>query len=256
MARTVSSTALPAALPALIDKYRDVQPRPVRFRPATWKGVLYHVRPELDVTALLRSRQYTAPLAESSAKDRTVTLADVRAACRAMDIGDEREVLQTFVLTMAWASEGAAANPTLRATARALTDPGRAHRILSDAVRTLRSAQGLRDGGLEATHRAWSLRGVGQSLASRWWACAGQVAGRTWQPLILDDRVYATLNRTLMIGGTTRLASSRRRADRYRAYVETIHRWAVELRLEDRDADAERIAFVLGRHDGGAIPTP
>jgi len=105
-------------------------------------------------------------------------------------------------------------------------------------------------------HDVWSLRGVGQSPASRWWACAGYVAGRTWQPLILDDRVYATLNRTLMIGGTTRLASSRRRADRYRAYVEAIHRWAVELRLEGRDADAERIAFVLGRHDGGASPTP
>lgn len=255
MARTVSSTALPAALPALIDKYRDVQPRPVRFRPATWKGVLYHARPELDVTALLRSRQYTTPFAESKAKDRTVTLADVRAACRVMDIGDERDVLQTFVLTMAWGSEGAP-NPTLVATAKALTDPYRAHRILADAVRTLRSAQTVQDGVLEATHRAWSLRGVGQSLASRWWACAGYVGGRTWQPLVLDDRVYATLNRTLLIGGTTRLASSRRRADRYRAYVEVIHRWAVELRLEGRDADAERIAFVLGRHDGGAAPTP
>lgn len=255
MARTVSSTALPAALPALIDKYRDVQPRPVRFRPATWKGVLYHARPELDITALLRSRQYTAPLAESKAKDRTVTLADVRAACRAMDIGDEREVLQTFVLIMAWGSDGAV-NATLRATAKALTDPGRSHRILIGSVRTLRSALSMQDGNLEANHRAWSLRGVGQSLASRWWACAGYVAGRTWQPLILDDKVYATLNRTLLIGGTTRLASSRHRADRYRAYVEAIHRWAVELRLEGRDADAERIAFVLGRHDGGATPTP
>lgn len=254
MARTVGSAALPAALPALIDKYRDVRPKPVRFRPATWKGVLFHARTDLDVTTLLYSRQYTRPLATSKAKDRTVTLADVRAACGAMDIADDREVLQAFVLTMAWASDGTV-NATLRATATALRDPTRAHRILGAAAHRLRAAQSMQEGAIEDTHRAWSLRGVGQSLASHWWSCAGHVAGRTWQPLILDDKVYATLNRTLMIGGTTRLASSRRRADRYRAYVEAVHRWAVELRLEGRDADAERIVFVLARHAGGVVPT-
>ncbi|WP_116947735.1 8-oxoguanine DNA glycosylase OGG fold protein [Jiangella endophytica] len=254
MVRTISGTSLPAALPALIDKYRDAQPRPVRFRPPNWTAVLYHVHPQLDVTALLRSRAYTTPLDGSKARDRTVTFAAVRAACHAMDIGNEREVLQAFVLTMAWASAGAA-NPTLRATARALGDPDRAHRILSDSVRRLRSAETLHDGVLEANHRAWSLRGVGQSLASRWWTGAGDVTGRAWQPLVLDDRIYATLNRTLLIGGTARLASSRSRADRYRAYVDAVHRWALELRHEGRDADAERIAFVLERHDGGATPS-
>lgn len=255
MVRTISGTSLPAALPALVDKYRDAQPRPVRFRPPNWTAVLHRVDPWLDITALLRSRVYTTPLDGSKAKDRTVTFAAVRAACRAMDIGSDREVLQAFVLTMAWASAGAV-NPTLRATARALADPDRAHRILGDSVRRLRSAEALHDGVLEANHRAWTLRGVGQSLASRWWAAAGQVAGRGWQPLVLDDRVYATLNRTLQIGGTARLAGSRSRAVRYRAYVDAVHRWAVELRLEGREADAERIAFVLERHDSGAVPSP
>ncbi|SDU35184.1 8-oxoguanine DNA glycosylase OGG fold protein [Jiangella alkaliphila] len=254
MVRTISGTGLPAALPALIDKYRDAQPRPVRYRPPNWTAVLYHVQPQLDVTALLRNRTYTTPLDGSKAKDRTVTFAGVLAACRAMDIGNQREVLQTFVLTMAWASAGAV-NPTLRATARALEDPDRAHRVLSDSVRRLRSAETLHDGALEENHRAWSLRGVGQSPASRWWAAAGRVDGRSWQPLVLDDRVYATLNRTLLIGGTARLASSRHRAARYRAYVDTVHRWAVELRLEGRDADAERVVFVLERHDGGSTPS-
>lgn len=254
MVRTISGTSLPPALPALVDKYRDAQLRPVRFRPPNWTAVLYRVHPQLDVTALLRSRVYTSPLDGSKAKDRTVTFAAVRAACHAMDIGNEREVLQTFVLTMAWASANAA-NTTLWATARALSDPDRAHRLLADSVRRLRSAETLHDGVLEANHRAWALRGVGQSLASRWWSGAGHVAGRTWQPLVLDDRVYATLNRTLQIGGTARLASSRRRATRYRAYVDAVHRWSVELRLEGVDADAERIVFVLDRHDGGATPT-
>ncbi|TDD70272.1 hypothetical protein E1262_10540 [Jiangella aurantiaca] len=254
MVRTISGTGLPAGLSALVDKYRDVQPRPVRFRPPNWTAVLYRVQPQLDVTALLRSRVYTAPLAGSKAKDRTVTFASVRAACEAMDVGNEREVLQAFVLTMAWASAGAV-NATLRSTARALGDPDRAHRILGDSVRRLRSGQSLNDGALEANYRAWSLRGVGQSPASRWWAAAGYVAGRGWQPLVLDDRVYATLNRTLQIGGTARLASSRSRAARYRAYVDAVHRWAVELRLEGRDVDAERIVFVLEQHDGGATPS-
>ncbi|RIQ31206.1 8-oxoguanine DNA glycosylase OGG fold protein [Jiangella rhizosphaerae] len=253
MVRTISGTGLPAALPALVDKYRDVQPRPVRFRPPNWTAVLYRVQPQLDVTALLRSRLYTAPLAGSKAKDRTVTFASVRSACRAMDVGNQREVLQAFVLTMAWASAGAV-NPTLRATAGALADPDRAHRVLGDSVRRLRAAEALHDGALEANHRAWSLRGAGQSPASCWWAAAGYVPGRNWQPLVLDERVYATLNRTLQIGGTARLASSRSRAARYRAYVDAVHRWAVELRLEGRDVDAERIVFVLGLHDGGSTP--
>ncbi len=255
MMRTISGTSLPAALPALVDKYRHVQPTPVRFRPPNWTAVLYRVPPELEVTALLRSRAHTTPLAGSKAKDRTVTLDAVRVACHSMDLGNQREVLQAFVLTMAWASAGAG-NATLRATARALHDPDRAHRILAGSVRRLRSAETLHDGALEANHRAWSLRGVGQSPASRWWAAAGDVAGRAWQPLVLDERVYASLNRTLQIGGTARLASSRSRAARYRAYVDAVHRWAVELRLEGRDADAERVVFVLGQHDGGAKPTP
>ncbi|TDE10122.1 hypothetical protein [Jiangella asiatica] len=254
MPNTVTNASLPAALVALVDKYANVQPRPVRFRPATWQQALVAARPRLRVATLLRDAAFTEPIAGSKAGDRTVARDAALSACATMDLGDEKEVLQAFVLTMAWSSEGVG-NQSLRATARAVRNPERAHRVLADSARRLRSAESLRDGTLEANHRAWSLWAVGQSFASRWWSLAGYVPGRSWQPLVLDERVYASLNRTLMIGGTTRLASSRRRADRYRAYVETLHRWAVELGIEGRRVDAARIAFVLGLHNGAVVPT-
>jgi hypothetical protein len=52
---------------------------------------------------------------------------------------------------------------------------------------------------LETAHAAWKVRGVGRSFFTKWFAFAGRVDGRVWQPLILDDRVSATLNRTLDI---------------------------------------------------------
>ncbi|WP_026877882.1 hypothetical protein [Jiangella gansuensis] len=255
MSNLVTDASLPAGLVALVDKYANVQPRPVRFRPATWQQALVGARASLRVTALLRDGAFTTPIPGSKAGDRTVTRAAALRACTTMDLGDEKEVLQAFVLTMAWGSEGGVGNPSLRATARALRNAERTYRGLSESARRLRAAATLQDGALEQNHRSWSLRPVGQSFASRWWNLAGHVPARSWQPLILDERVYASLNRTLMIGGTTRLASSRRRADRYRAYVETLHRWSVELGLGGRTVDAERIAFVLGLHNGAAVPT-
>lgn len=250
---TPMSTSPPPVLRDLLDRYADVREQPVRLRPSTWQNALIRVPESLEVTVLLTSRRFTSAVPGSKTHDRTVGREGVERACAAMNVDDTKEVLRTFVLAMAWAS-GLTGGRYQANTARAVVDAPRAFRVLSDAAKALRHAGSLRDGALEEVHRWWSLPGVGQSYASKWWALAGHRRGREWQPLVLDDRVYATLNHTLRIGGTTRLAGSRRRADRYRAYVETVHRWAVELQLTGLDVDARRIEFVLSHHNGGAPP--
>lgn len=248
------STSPPPVLRDLLDRYADVREPPARLRPSTWQNALIRVPESLEATALLTGRRFTTAVPGSKTHDRTVGRDGVRAACAAMNVHDTKEVLQTFVLVMAWAS-GLTGGRYQASTARAVLDPARAFRVLSDAARALRHAGSLHDGALEEVHRWWSLPGVGQSYASKWWALAGHADGRDWQPLVLDDRVYATLNDTLKIGGTARLAGSRRRADRYRAYVEAVHRWAVELQLAGLQVDAGRIEFVLFHHNGGAPPS-
>ncbi|WP_111254274.1 8-oxoguanine DNA glycosylase OGG fold protein [Jiangella anatolica] len=245
------STSPPPVLRDLLDRYADVREPPARLRPSTWQNALIRVPESLAAGVLLTGRRFTSAVPGSKTHDRTVSRDGVRRACAAMNVDDTREVLRTFVLTMAWAS-GLTGGRYQANTAKAILDPARAFRVLSDSAKALRHAGSLHDGALEEVHRWWSLPGVGQSYASRWWALAGHAPGRDWQPLTLDERVYATLNDTLRIGGTARLAGSRRRADRYRAYVETVHRWAVELQVAGVDVDAARIEFVLFHHNGGA----
>ncbi|MBB5787042.1 hypothetical protein [Jiangella mangrovi] len=244
----------PPVLRDLLDRYAGVEQKPVRIRPSTWQNALIRVPESLEVTSLLTHRRFTRAVPGSKTHDRTIGRDGVRAACAALNVDDTKEVLRTFVLVMAWGS-GLVGGRNQANTAKAVLDPGRAFRVLSDSAKVLRHAAGFHDGALEEVHRWWSLPGVGQSFASKWWAFAGHTAGREWQPLILDSRVYATLNDTLRIGGTTRLAGSRRRADRYRAYVETVHRWALEFQMSGLDIDAERIEFVLFHHNGGAPPS-
>lgn len=241
----------PAVLRDLLDRYAGVEEKPVRLRPSTWQNALIRIPESLEATSLLLDRHFTRAVPGSKTHDRTVSRDRVRAATAAMNVDDTKEVLRTFVLAMAWAS-GLTGGRYQANTAKAILEPARAFRVLSDSAKALRHAASFHDGALEQVHRWWSLPGVGQSYASKWWALAGRTEGREWQPLILDDRVYATLNDTLRIGGTAKLAGSRRRADRYRAYVETVHRWAIEYQMAGLDVTAERIEFVLFHHNGGA----
>jgi len=116
------------------------------------------------------------------------------------------------------------------------------------ALRT--SAERLRDAdstvALAEAYAGWRCPGVGPSFFTKWFAYAGRHAGRDWQPLILDDRVYRALNTTLEVR-LVDLAGSRSRAARYRAYVEAVHAWSRAL-----DVPAERVEWVLFRDNGSA----
>jgi hypothetical protein len=94
------------------------------------------------------------------------------------------------------------------------------------------------------------LPGVRRSFFTKWFAFAGQVAGRDWQPLILDDRVLRTLNHTFGLS-TRALAGPRYRGRRYAAYVQHMHRWSRALQDEGVHCSTERLEWIFFAHNGG-----
>ena len=169
-----------------------------------------------------------------------------------MDLNDPEQVLQSFVLVMAWGS-GTTGSRGMRNTARALSDPDAACKTLVGSTRLLREARSAARGALPQVHQEFRLHGVGQSFFTKWFSYAGFAPERAWNPLILDSRVLATLNQTLQISTRT-MADDRRWAARYVAYVEHLHRWADEMTTTDRPVDGERLEWILFEHNGKPLP--
>lgn len=243
----------PAGLAQLVSYYEDRHQAAVRFRVPSWRQALAACTE--NATALLVDDRYTAPCSSERFRglgDRTVSRADVRSACQAMDLSDAEQVLQSFVLVMAWGS-GTTGSRGLRNTARALSDPDAAAKALGGSARLLREAQSSADGDLRQAHQEFRLRGVGQSFFTKWFSYAGFVQDRAWNPLILDRRVLATLNQTLQISTRT-MAGDRRRAARYASYVEHLYGWADELTTTDRLVDGERLEWIMFEHNGKPLP--
>jgi hypothetical protein len=250
MLRTMTTrTSLPAGLPTLVKEYEGAAQPDVAFRVPSWNKALVEV--PSNPTSLLTDEKYTRPADRST--DRLIGRAGLLSACQAMGLANESDVVRTFVLVMAWGS-GLTGSRSLRNTARALGDTPSAHKMLREATLRLRSAESFTDGALRQAHEDFRLPGVGQAFFTKWFAFAGYVPDREWQPLILDSRVYASLNKTLGVD-TKSMAGSRLRKARYGAYVETMHSWSEDLSRTGLDATPERLEWVLFQHNGKALPS-
>jgi hypothetical protein len=242
-------------LRALVEAYDQEAQLLVRFRPSSWKKAL--AASNSHVTDLLMNDDYTDMCVGGRPAlpgDRLVAREDVIDACLAMDLDDLSQVLQAFVLTMAWGS-GTTGARSLRNTARALIRPDEAHEALAASARILRKSEFISAGHLAKAHATFSLPGVRQAFFTKWFAFAGHVGDRSWQPLILDSRVYATLNYTFDID-TASLAGTRSRAVRYQAYVDHMHQWAEELAIDGIAADAQQLEWIFFEHRGKPVPKP
>jgi len=169
-----------------------------------------------------------------------------------MDLRDALQVLSIFVLIMAWGS-GPKPGRSIRNAARALSQDEAAHAILAVSARDLRLSISPPDGMVEFAHAGFALPGVRQSCFTKWFAFAGYMPERSWQPLILDSRVYATLNRTFAVT-THEMAGTPRRSRRYAAYVDTMHQWAQSLTQDGCAVSADRLEWILFAHDGRLWP--
>jgi hypothetical protein len=240
--------AVPAKLPALIDQYVGKTAQPVRFRLPSWEAALADVpgRP----TKLLSDPAITTEPTNQSFRalgDRVVAREAVIDACSNLNLADDEAVISVFALVMAWGS-GTSNSRSLRYTNKALQDPTAAS-VLRESATTLRAIQRVTDPGIADAHHQFSLPGVGEAFFTKWFAFAGVVPGRDWQPLILDSRVRATLHTTLDIW-LNQLTDTHRDPERYVAYLTAMHRWAPELL---QTMTATRLEWIMFTHNGRTL---
>ncbi|GAA1545243.1 hypothetical protein [Kribbella lupini] len=231
------TTELPPRLKPLVKQYEECAQGPVTYSPTSWakdwpNGAIRYLQS--------LQGEHTEPADRGR---RTVDRRHLLLACQRMDLDDELSVLQTFVLVMAWG--GGMGSRTIYNTRLALADPAGAYQMLSRTARTLRDAGDSTD--LVEVYDAWRLHRVGRAFFTKWFAFAGYVEHRKWQPLILDRRVFRTLNDTLEVSTET-LAGVKSRARRYHAYVEAMHAWSPEFGLT-----ASELEWILFRHNGDSL---
>lgn len=170
----------------------------------------------------------------------------VSAAVRSADFDDDDELLSAWLLVQAWGN-GLRSHHGRGNTAAAL---GHREQLLAN-LRTTASL--LRESSstesTAAAYRAWRTGiGINESFFTKWFAFAGVRAGRAWQPLILDQRVWRTLNKTLALS-MREAAGTTSQWVVYQTYVETVHDWAGDPEV------AQRLEWVLFKHNGLPLPT-
>ncbi|WP_100517210.1 hypothetical protein [Mycobacteroides abscessus] len=246
---TTDRFRIPVLLPALAERYSGSAPSAVRFRRPSWKAALAEVRgePTRLLSDPLVTTDSTADM-HRAVGDRVVTREAVINACSAMDLADDNAVIAAFVLVMAWGS-GTSNGRSLRNTRKALVDVSAAASVLRESAAALRAVEQITDPVIADTHRQFVLPGIGEAFFTKWFAFAGYVPGRQWQPLILDSRVRRTLHNTLDTW-LNQLTDVHRNPERYIAYLTAMHRWAAEL---PQPITATQLEWIMFTHNGRPI---
>ncbi|WP_237082874.1 hypothetical protein [Mycobacteroides abscessus] len=246
---TTDRFSIPVLLPALAESYSGSAPPAVRFRLPSWKSALAEVPGE--PTRLLSDPLVTTDSTSDTHRavgDRVVTRESVIDACSAVDLADDNAVIAAFVLVMAWGS-GTSNSRSLRNTRKALVDVSAAASVLRESAAALRAAQQITDPVIADTHRQFVLPGIGEAFFTKWFAFAGYVPSREWQPLILDSRVRRTLHDTLD-AWLNQLTDVHRNPERYIAYLTAMHQWAAEI---PQPITATQLEWIMFTHNGQPI---
>ena len=165
-----------------------------------------------------------------------------------MNLDSPEEVSKLYLLIAAWGN-GTSSQRGFGNTRLAFENNAHFAESLGRAATEMRAID--EPGELEQACRSWNVKHIAQAFYTKWFAFAGSVEGRSWQPLILDKNVRRTLAETLRFPLRT-VAGTTDRAVQYKVYVETVHRWVNE--LGEPDIDAERIEYALFAHKGRALP--
>jgi hypothetical protein len=168
--------------------------------------------------------------------------------CTSLDLADNEAVVAAFVLVMAWGSRTSNGR-SFRNTRAALEDVPTAAAVLRASASTLRAVELVNDPAMLSAHRQFSLPGIGEPFFTKWFAFAGVVPDRDWQPLILDSRVRATLHDTLDVW-LNNLSEKRSDPERYVAYLAAMQAWAAQLA---QPMTATRLEWILFTHNGRAV---
>lgn len=195
----------------LVDRYGDCEQKPVRFRPGTWRSRLepHDAAHVLDIGV---------ECANGPSADRLIGRVDLT---HLRDrVGDDPDTLRDlFVAVMIWGS-GTTNGRGPRYTEVALSDVR-----MPTVLRATREA--VRDGDLSGAYRQFVLNGVGRSFFTKWFAAVDDRDATCDRALILDDRVFRSLN---ALGWSSwKAAGTRHWPTRYATYVSSMHRWASSL---------------------------
>jgi|GEM_PF-1628972 hypothetical protein len=212
----------------------EVTPDPrksVTIYPATW---VKWIRPE--DTPGVRWFDPTQPKVTIERQD-LVTLAG------AIDTDDPVALRGLFAATMMWGS-GPWNGRGPRYTAQALAD----HR-LADTLRDTRYS--VLHNEPEDAYARFKVNGIGPSFFTKWFWAAGLGSRLEVKPLVLDERVWASLS-ALGWNSVVAAGGSRLRKRRYRAYLDTCALWAADKpKLFGGPEDVENVLFQWagGRRD-------
>jgi len=177
--------------------------RSVRFIPDTWRRWLGGHVPARQVI-------------DRHADGGHLARADLLRYSQEVDDADVSTMKRLFVATMIWGS-GTSNGRGPRNTARALDD----ERLDS----TLRSSHALVvQNQCGEAYRTFRVGGVGPPFFTKWFWSASLAHALHPAPLILDSRVWASLEAVCWNSITA--AGTRRRADRYLAYLHAMDRWS------------------------------
>ena len=95
-------------------------------------------------------------------------------------------------------------------------------------------------------YRAWRIAGLREPFFTKWLWAASCIGTPERRCLVLDARVWSTLNEALSWSSLV-AAGTRRRAARYEAYVDTCHSWAAAL---GNGVSAEDVEWALFAANG------
>lgn len=234
----------PPALTHVLRFWEDQEQHPVTFDPNRWASKLQGVLSD-DVVRLALENDDTTTLVGPGR--RSVTRQTINRLADAIDLTDDDQILSLWLLVLAWGN-GTRSQWGYQNAANALAQPD----VLLDNLRqTAAILQAAEDTGeLAAAYSAWRQGFyVSESFFSKWFAFAGRQAGRSWQPLILDENVWNTLNDTLELT-VSDLAGTKNSAAKYQTYVEAVHEWAGS---PDR---AQQIEWALFSQNGKPVGKP
>ncbi|KAB2591490.1 hypothetical protein F5983_16360 [Streptomyces arboris] len=183
----------------------------MRFRPDTW-------RPRLEPFEAGHVLDIGKESTSGRRGDRELGRDDVT-ALRSHAGDDPAGLRDLFVAVMIWGS-GTTNGRGPRHTYAALSDAR-----LKDVLRDTHAS--VRSGNLEAAYTRFTLNGVGRSFFTKWFAALDDRGPDADRALILDARVFRSLN---ALGWTSREAAGVSHwPTRYAVYVSTMHTWAREL---------------------------
>jgi hypothetical protein len=194
----------------------------VTIYPATWAR---WIRPE-DTEGL----GWFDPTQQQVAVERR----DLVALAQAVDADDPITLRRLFVATMMWGS-GPWNGRGPRYTAQALKDPQ-----LAGALRESRNS--ILHNQPEDAYARFKIDGVGPSFFTKWFWAASLGSSLEVTPLVLDERVWASLS--ALGWNSVQAAGSRLRKRRYRAYLDTCATWAADKpELFGGPEDVENVLF-------------